>query len=93
MSLASRQRDRITHDRAGLAGKQTKRRSLPERQTTGKRTMGESSLWFRFASVAVWPNRISFSSLFSRTLKKIIPTYNTKSGGYNNRFSVVFAVF
>lgn len=30
MSLACRQRDRITHDKVGLAGTQTKRQCLPE---------------------------------------------------------------
>lgn len=39
MSLASRQRDRITHDKAGLAGAQTKRQCLPEGQTREDETV------------------------------------------------------
>lgn len=33
MSLACRHRDRIIHDKVGLAGRQTKRWCLPEGQT------------------------------------------------------------
>lgn len=33
MSLACRRRDRITHDRVGLAGTQTKRQCLPDGYT------------------------------------------------------------
>lgn len=37
MLLASRETDRITYDKAGLAGTWTKKRCLPEGQTTEKR--------------------------------------------------------
>lgn len=60
MSLVCRQRDRITCDKTGLAGVQTKT------DTRGSKHIFFRGKWllFSFASVAFLSNRIHLSSVF-----------------------------